>query len=173
MRIWCQTLKCLRVPALAGCVPGTPEERDTRRMGLLGCVSAGRPTKTRQIQTDTQTHMQTFTFFDAHTHRPSRSESCQLSDVLSSDYKPPVFLSSPCKLLSSFPPSLSLTPSLLLTNWCSKKAFQTFHFGCGNMNSFYWLKRAMFCKGYHNVPNVLPTSLKSNKSNVNGMTTQK
>lgn len=90
------------------------EERETRRMGL-----GWQTHKDYQIQTDTQTHTQTCAFFDTHTHRPSRSESCQLSDVLSSDYKPPVFLSSPCKhskLFSFFPPSFSLTPSLTPAN---------------------------------------------------------
>jgi len=45
------------------------EERETWRMGLLGCVSAGRPTKTtkyrqtrKQVHSSTRTHTQTDPF---------------------------------------------------------------------------------------------------------------
>lgn len=89
-------------------------ETQTRRMGLLGRVSAGRPTKTRQIQADTHTNTHANICILTHTHT-DRVKRCQLSDVLSSHYKPPVFLSSACKhskILSFYPPIfLSLTHS--------------------------------------------------------------
>lgn len=79
--IWCQTLKRLRVLALAGCAPGTPEERDTPEDGTSGmCLSWQTHKDSPNTDRHTNTHANIHILRRAHTHTDRavlRVASCQ------------------------------------------------------------------------------------------------
>lgn len=113
--IWCQTWDGLRVLALwhyLGERQRIRRDADPEDGSSGTCLSwqthKDSPNTGRHTHKHTRKHMHSYT----HTDRVKR---CQLSDVLSSHYKPPVFLSSACKhskILSFYPPLfLSLTHS--------------------------------------------------------------
>lgn len=107
----------------------------------------------------TDTHANIHILRGAHTDRAVlKVASCQTFFHQTTNHLSSYLLhASTASFSAFFPSSLCLTPSPLLTNSCSKNAFQKSQFGCRNikMQSFYSSKcsnaSARFCEGYHNV----------------------